>query len=164
MGYRQLVKREKNFLTELRNSFRQSGAFFHKISDSFHGGGIRFDLPKPFDAFACYRGVPIAIEAKVITDYKAFGKTFLRDCQTKGLTEWCEAGGRSYVFLNIRRTGKKDAKISRVNRLLIFDWEMLAWNRNMRKQEIEEYPYIIGKNGLFNLRPWFDGKLTCMKI
>jgi len=157
-----LIKREKNFLTELSKSFRQSGAFFHKISDSFHGGGARFDLPKPFDVFGCYQGIPIAIEAKVITDYKSFGKTFMRDCQVKGLSEWRAAGGKSFVFLNIRRTGIKGVA-ARVNKLLIFDWDLLDSDRNLRRHEIEGHPFIIGKNGLFNLRPWFDGGLKCTK-
>lgn len=155
MECRRLVKRESKFLTELKKSFWASGAFFYKISDSFHGGAMRFDAPKPFDAFGCHKGVPMAIEAKAMTDYKAFGKTYLRDCQVKGLTEWSDAGGKSFVFLNIRR-GPKDG-VKRVNRLFIFPWEVIGGiSRNMKKSEIESWPYIEGKKGLFDLSNWLD--------
>ena len=147
-----MVKRESKFLTELKYSFLESKAFFHKISDSFHGGGLRFDAPKPFDAFGVYNKIPFAIEAKMITGYKAFGKTSLRDCQIKGLQDWSDVGGKSFVFLNVRQNGDKDQGIKRINRLIIIDWQIIAdSSRNFRKTELEGFPYVDGKKKRFDV-------------
>ena len=147
-----MVKRESRFLTELKYSFLESKAFFHKISDSFHGGGLRFDAPKPFDAFGVYNGVPFAIEAKMIAGYKAFGKTSLRDCQIKGLQDWSDAGGKSFVFLNVKQKGDKETGTKRLNRLIIIEWSRIADSpRNFRKTELELFPYIDGKKKRFDV-------------
>ena len=157
VGFLKLVKRESKFLTELKKSFHDKGAFFYKISDSFHSGGLRFDSPKPFDVFGCYNGIPFAIEAKTITDYKSFGIGFLRDCQVDGLSAWSNAGGRSFVFLNIRRGGNKSRGIKRLNRLIVFKWkELQDVGRNIRKKDLEFLPFVDGKKSRFDLSVFLE--------
>jgi len=155
-----MIKREAKFTTELRDSFHKCGAVFHKISDSFHGA-LRFDIAKPFDAFALYRGVPIAIEAKYINDFKAFGRTHLRECQDEGLRKYNEAGGHSFVFLNIRRKSNKAEGIARINRLLIFKYsDIVEKGINFKKNEIFSYPYIVGFKGLFDMKDWLNDRVV----
>lgn len=155
-------KRERVFLTELRHSFEERGAFFFKIADlpHFAGAKFRFDLEKPFDAFLSYRGIPIAIEAKTLKSYAAFGSQ-IRPSQIKGLDRFVAAGGLGFIFVNIR-SGKP-----RLNRLLIFDWS--KWGRDfsdgwtMKKAELECEPFLTGKNKRFDLAPWLT-TLTTKKI
>jgi hypothetical protein len=147
------AKRERVSLTELKHSFEDHGAFFFKIADlpHFPGAKMRFDLEKPFDAFVCHRGTPIAIEAKTMKSYTAFGRQ-IRPSQIKGLNKFVAAGGCGFIFLNIR------SKKPRMNRLLIFDWA--KWGQDfssgwtMKKKELERYPFINKKKGRFDLTAW----------
>ena len=123
----------------------------------FAGAKMRFDLEKPFDAFLCYKGVPIAIEAKTLKSYAAFGSQ-IRPSQIKGLDSFVAAGGFGFIFLNIR-----SAK-PRINRLIVFDWA--KWGRRfsdgwtMKKAELLGEPFITGTKGRFDLASW----LTRVKI
>jgi hypothetical protein len=152
------MKREKVFLTELRDSFVKYDAFFHKISDSFHGPGsaMRFDIPKPFDVFVAFQGTPMAIEAKVLRKYEAFGVRHLRDCQQEGLDSFARHG-TSWVFLNIRHSGDKMNNIKRINRLLIFNWEWLKKEGTVKKVDLLEWPFIDKAGGVFPLGDWLMG-------
>lgn len=150
--------KEREFLIELKHSFAESGAFWYKIPDSpiFAGMQSRFTDPKPFDAIALYKGIPIAIEAKFIPDFKAFGIKSLRPSQIEGLDKWSTAGGLSYVFLNIRRPADKSAGIKRINRLLIFEYdELKIMEKNYRKKEIENYHGVDGFKKRFDLNLFF---------
>lgn len=146
-------KRERVFLTELRHSFEERGAFFLKIADlpHFSGAKMRFDLEKPFDAFLSYKGIPIAIEAKTLKSYSAFGSQ-IRPSQIKGLDKFVAAGGRGFIFVNIRSARP------RLNRLLIFDWATFGrdfsdgWT--MKKKELMCEPFITGTKGRFDLEAW----------
>jgi hypothetical protein len=146
-------KRERVSLTELKHSFEDQGAFFLKIADlpHFPGAKFRFDMEKPFDAFVCHRGTSIAIEAKTLKTYAAFGSQ-IRSSQIKGLDSFVAAGGCGFIFLNIR------SKKPRINRLLIFDWS--EWGRDfsngwtMKKKELECQPFITGSKGRFDLAAW----------
>ncbi len=156
---RRSKKRERGFLTELRHSFEENGAFFFKIADMPHFAGSRhrFDLEKPFDAFLCYKGKPIAIEAKTLTSYSAFGSQ-IRGSQIKGLDAFVKAGGRGFIFLNIR------TKKPYMNRLIIFDWEEYGerfksgWT--MKKKELLCQQFRQGKKKRFLLRLWLTSLTT----
>lgn len=95
---------EKEFTTELKKEFQARGHFFHKIADAPHlpGSGFRFDIKKPFDAFAVASGVPMALEIKHTTSIKAFGMGAFRPNQIEGLDAFSSAGGVSIVILNVR--------------------------------------------------------------
>lgn len=137
-----MAKKEKEFLTTLKHSVKMRGAFFHKIGDAPHlGGGVRFDLEKPFDAFMSWVGIPVAIEAKYMPEYRAFGISSLRPCQVKGLDEARAAGMAAFVLLNIRAKGE-------FTRMIWFDWgywkSIWMERGNCTKQEILSRPYIQG--------------------
>jgi len=164
-------KKERSFLTELKKSFQARGAFFHKITDfpHFQGMATRFDMAKPFDAFVILGGRAIAIEAKSMNDFQAFGMRHLRDCQIKGLDEVAKALGECYVFLNIRRAGNKEKGIKRVNKLYMFGWDYFKhYNEHhgtFKKSQLENCDFgtvphpavkvVDGEKGLFNLGEWF---------
>jgi len=150
-----LAKPEQTFLTELKKSFIHYGAFFHKIADSLHHPAMksRFDLPKPFDAIAAFAGTPIAIEAKVLRKYEAFGVRHLRPCQVEGL-DWFAENGSSYVFLNIRHAGNKAEGIKRINRLYMFEWGDFKRREVIKKNEFDQFLYIDKKDGIFPIVDW----------
>lgn len=150
------MKRERQFLSQLGASFRERKAYFFKIPDMPHfaGAQFRFDIQKPFDAFACWAGIPIAIEAKVIEDFRKFGIKSLRPNQIAGLDAWSRSGGRAFVFLNVWRQARSHDRKgrplaqSRVNRLYVFDWETLKAKESFSKPElfslihIPQYSYL----------------------
>ena len=151
--------REREFLVDLRGSFEEAGAFWHKIGDApiFGGMKTRFTDSKPFDAMAIYKGVAIAIEAKYISDYKAFGVKTLRPSQIDGLESWSKSGGRSFIFLNIRRMADKLSGTTRMNRMMIFEYEDLKYiGRNMKKVELLDIPYVEGKKGRFDISRFLE--------
>lgn len=145
---------ERGFTTELGHSFREAGAFFYKIADLPHFTGMktRFDIAKPFDAIAIFNGKAVAIEAKSLRKYQAFGIRHLRDCQVKALDEVVdEGGGIAIVCVNIRQ------KTPHINRLIIFDWQ--TWRvrlkaGSIKKKEMLRLPYITGWKGRFILTTW----------
>jgi len=149
--------KERSFLTELKRSFEAEHAFFYKISDMPHFAGMtsRFDKPKPFDAIAVLTGIPIAIEAKSFNDYKALNISLFRHCQVKGLDEFAEAGGKSYVFLNVRRAGNKTGGVKRVNRLYAFNWlelKRVLTVSSIKKDQLMAMPYVSdGAKDMFSL-------------
>lgn len=161
-------KRERQFLTELRHSFEDRGAFFYKLPDMPHfaGAGFRFDLDKPFDAFVVYsrrfgaKGIPIAIEAKSLRRYAALGSQ-IRPSQIKGLNGITAAGGRGFIFLNVR------SNTPRMNRLLILDWSLFGEDftkgKTIKKKDLQRMPFIegqrINKKIRYDLSPW----LTTLK-
>lgn len=149
--------REREFLTNLKGEFEEHGCFWHKISDSpiFAGMRSRYTDAKPFDAFTVFKGVPVAIEAKYLPEYKAFGINSLRDSQRDGLQDFINAGGRGFVFLNIRRVADREHQTGRLNRLLIFEYEQLVdYGRNLKKKELEQWPYLECHKKRFMIGGW----------
>ena len=145
--------RERSFLTELGHSFREAGAFFYKIPDQphFEGQQTRFDVDKPFDAVVAHDGVAVAIEAKSLRKYEAFGHRHMRACQITALDDWTDRGCQAFVFINVRQ------KTPYFNRLVILDWA--AWRtrlsqRSITKRELTVLPYIIGKKERFGIATW----------
>jgi hypothetical protein len=126
------VRPESKFLTRVKKSFEVVGAFFYKIPDLPHykGQKTRFDIEKPFDAFAMWAGVGMAIEGKYLRDYEAFGLRNVRYCQEQGLNKYAAAGGKSFVFLGIK------------DRLLIFDWEEMGKEFRFTKKQLMQIPYL----------------------
>lgn len=110
--------KEREFLTDLKHSMREQGVWFHKIADMPHfaGSGARFDAAKPFDGIALWKGIPVAIEAKSLPEYRAFGLRDLRPNQIEGLDAFARAGGASYVLLHIQ--GSRGA----LPKMLWFNW------------------------------------------
>ena len=107
----------------------------------FKGSQTRFDVKKPYDALVTYRGVSIAIEAKFLKSYKAFGISDLRPNQVDGLEEHERAGGLSFVFLNIRRPRDYTSEHPPCNRLIIFPWsEMRVREGNFFKVDLIKRP------------------------
>ncbi len=133
------MSNEQTFTTDLKASFIKHGAFFFKIPDMPHGAGgmTSFDIKKPFDAVALYRGRAIAIEAKFLKEYKSFGLKDLRPNQIDGLNWWEMQGGESYVMLNVRRPNNPLTGSKRCNRLMIFPWkEFKNREKNYFKDEL----------------------------
>jgi len=134
-------QKEKTFLTELRHSFEELGCFWYKITDSPVSAllGSRFESAKPFDAILVYEGIPIAVEAKSLKDYQAFGLRHLRPSQVKGLEDFEAAGGRSLVLVNIRRAASRASGVKRLNQLMAFHWpELRDRGESFKKGEMIE--------------------------
>jgi len=151
---RKAKPRERSFLTELGHSFTQAGAFWFKIPDlpHFKGSQFRFDAEKPFDAFASYMGLAIAIEGKSLRDYEAFGVSQLRQCQVDGLDRFVDEGnGLGFVMINVRQKAV-------FNRLIILDWSehrsRLTKHGSIKKAELTAMPFIDGFKGRYDLTPW----------
>ena len=145
---------EKSFLAELKRTFDEFGVFWYKIPDLpvYKSMSTRFNPPKPFDAIMLRQGVPYAIEAKYLPDFKSFGIRNLTQSQVEGLCDWQAAGGKAFVFLNVRRKSDASNDISRINRLYVFDWsQMRASSKNYNKAELMQLPYSEGSKGVFDL-------------
>jgi penicillin-binding protein-related factor A (putative recombinase) len=142
--------RESAFNTEVVNSLRDAKAWAYKIADMPHfaGAKFRFDKPKPCDVVACFDGRFIGIESKQLKGFEAFGLRHLRPHQVEALDAMTEAGGDTWVFLNIRA--------KRLNKLIAFWWPMwrLRWEAegSTKKAELEELPGIDGHKGRFEVR------------
>lgn len=134
-------KPESKFLTKVKKTFEKHDAFFHKIPDLPHykGQKTRFDIEKPFDAFAIWDGVPMAIEGKYFREYSSFGLRNIRFCQEKGLNRYAQAGGRSFIFLGVG------------DRLLIFDWREIGHDFRYTKKQLMGVPYYKwdSKQGIY---------------
>jgi hypothetical protein len=147
-------RKESRFLSELRLTFiNEYNCFWYKIPDLpvYAGMKTRFNVSKPFDAVLLAQGKPIAIEAKYLADYGSFGPKNLTASQVEGLCDWQAAGGEAYVFLNIRRKQDKERNLTRLNRLLIFDWTALrVRTSNYSKQEMLSFPFVEGFKGQFD--------------
>ena len=90
----------------------------------------------------------MAIEAKAIQGYKAFGVKDLSPHQRQALDDFDKAGGCSLVALNVREPRK-------FNRCLFFTWPQFKLMGTWRKQALEDYPYIEAKRGEFDLSEFF---------
>lgn len=148
--------REKVFNTEIKNSLLALGHWAHKIGDQPIGkqedggqshDGFRFNIKKPFDIIAIVHGRGVAIEGKMVRHFQAFGQRDIRDIQKENLDKALAAGGRAFVFLNIRGViaGRRE------NRCIIFDWEEFRNIQTIPKRELEQCPFIPGHSGLFDL-------------
>jgi hypothetical protein len=106
----------------------------------------KFTAAKPFDAIAVMNGTPVAIEAKYLPEYKAFGHRHLRESQKTGLDDFQRAGGQSYVFLNIRNTG--------VNDMLIIPWIWLQGD-SIKKDRLLVWAHkTVGFKKRYNIEPF----------
>jgi len=143
--------KESIFQKEIKESLRDLGAWCEKFPDMpGFSDDFRFMPVKPFDLIAIYRGIPIAIECKMLKGYQAFSQSKMSDNQIEQLTLFELAGGKSFVFLNVRcsEPGK------RVNRLIIFEWSMLQliWQSgSIKKVDLEIYPSAEGHKQRFDL-------------
>lgn len=152
---------ERDLLGMVKRSFDKAGMFFFKIPDMphFEGSGIRFDIEKPFDAFALYGGIPLAIEAKWLPKTKAIGMQSIRHCQEVGLDKWVASGGVSLLMIGIGR-GKETW-------LVILNWEkvrdQLKAGRSIKKCELEKMLMVQVKKGEFDLsRPLMIAATSCL--
>lgn len=155
--------RESFFNTEVVKSLNDAGAWAYKISDVL---GSRFTADKPFDIFGCYNGIAFAIESKQIKEWKAFGSRYLRDSQVEHLQKVEDAGGRSYVFLNVRIKANKAEKIKQQNLLLIFKFSDLKSGVVFKKDKMKMMPYIVGHKKRFDLTSFLYGltkEVQCQK-
>ena len=143
--------KESTFNSELVNSLKRHGAWAYKIPDSpvsrmtFR---TQFTPEKPCDIVAIYRGTGIAIESKQIKKFEAFNAmTALRPNQIKALDAVGKAGGRPFVFLNIRIKAVKGS-VKQENRVIIFDW--IEWREvfesgSIKKKPLMDLVFIQGK-------------------
>ena len=150
--------RESKFITEVKNSIFEYGGWAYKLADlpASMTPGLRYSPDKPCDLIASINGKCIGIECKMLRKYEAFGLRHLRESQVRGLDGIIQRGlGRGFVFLNIRRSADKEYGIKRLNRLIIFDWEIFSClTGTIKKNELENYDYIQGKNGMFAIQDW----------
>ncbi len=153
-----MAKVERKFLTEIKNSLKKDGAFFHKIPDMPHfaGSGFRFDLKKPFDAIALFFSHAIAIEAKYIPKHRAFGLKDLLPHQILGLDEWHLAGGHSWVFLNVKQKKNAATNTPFINKVYTFEWGAFKAKGRYSKAELLACYSVDCQKGIYNLGPWLD--------
>lgn len=132
---------EKTFNLELKKSLIFHGAWAHKIADMPRGPMLRFNPEKPCDIVGVFKGQMFVIESKQIKKFQAFGIEALRPGQISSLTKIHEAGGKAFVFLNVRipRT---------INSILVFEWEFWKWRwqtlGSLKKDEIEVMTFKEG--------------------
>lgn len=139
---------EAHFSKEVIDSLKSYDAWAYKIPDIpvSQTFGMQFTPKKPYDINGCYNGRFFAIECKMIKEFKAFGTKALRPNQKDALDDVLEAGGRAFVFLNIRINSP------RVNRLLIFDWLLFREQINsFKKKDLENFDYIQGGKGKYDM-------------
>jgi len=143
--------RETQFNSEVIKSLRAEGAWCYKIPDSPTSWTMRqtrFTPAKPCDIVGCYLGEFFAIEGKQMKKFQAFGLRQLRDGQIKSLNEIEAAGGKAFVFLNVR------IKRPLTNNLYVFFWPeyKLIWeNGPLKKRDLEGLIPIKGGKGVFPL-------------
>jgi len=131
--------RESNFAREMKASFESFGHFYLKIPDAIPSVGVnnkngpRFIPPKPFDAIAVWRGLPIAMEYKQHkSDTQAFRFDRLAAHQKKNLLAHAEAGGLSFVIINVR----VPRRINRVHVIPIEKWVFLESSYNPDRKSL----------------------------
>lgn len=109
--------RESDFAKEVKASFEAQGHFYLKIPDAIPAPAVndengqrvfsrpRFIPPKPFDAMAVWRGVPIAMEYKQHkSETGGFSFDRLAPHQKKHLSAFKESGGLALIIINVRIT------------------------------------------------------------
>jgi penicillin-binding protein-related factor A (putative recombinase) len=139
--------KESTFTTAFLKSFNEHGGIFvHKISDMPHFQGMRtrFDAKKPFDVFLIYDGVPVAIEIKTNKgNFPALPMSRLADHQQEALTSFANAGGKSYVVLNVFRS--PSAGVPRINGYMFWEWhELEGRTESIKKAELLEKEFYEG--------------------
>ena len=157
-------KTEQKFITELKKSvglmheIEDEDHFWYKIPDNPHLGTARFDLPKPFDILYVTSGNAYSIEAKAMNRYRAFSLRDIRPSQIDNMTAFDDAGGLSYVFLNIRQAACAAEGREYVNKLIIMQWSLLyprLLESSIKAKELKEAPGVAGAKGLFDLSNGF---------
>lgn len=157
-------KTEQKFITELKKSIElfheqmDEPYFWYKIPDNPHMGVARFDLPKPFDILYVVDSQPYCIEAKAMNKYRAFSLRDIRPSQVEYMTAFDDAGGVSYVFLNVRQAASKAEGIEYVNKLIVMQWATLyprLLDSSIKAKELRDAPGITGSKGLFDLSKGF---------
>ena len=147
--------KETKFLTELKQSFNEQGCFAIKIGDTPMASGLRFTTQKEFDMVVCIKCMYVAIEAKFLGSFSAFGKNKMRDHQIEYLDKVVDAGGEAFVFLNVRFKGEKDKGIKRTNKCFIFQWDALKeyWQDygTIKKKDLELMMGIDGAKQRYDL-------------
>ncbi len=139
--------KERDLCKVFGNSVDSDGYQYVNIPDS----ASMVELP--FDGILNFKGSFVAIEAKRLTDYKAFNPKQLRDSQIRGLTASTAKNGTSLVLLFIW-------KPRTYNRVLWWEWkDFLNKTDNLTKSikanELKEDPYCECKKGKFNLEKFY---------
>ena len=138
------MKRESKFYTIIKNSCDESGAFYHKIPDTFpsNGEGVRFTTKKPFDLIVVYTEKALFIEVKYSKELKAFSvQKNLSEHQNENLQIILNNSDkekyfiRPVVVLGIYRPRE-------IKRIYIFDYEWLKKNPQ-KKKDIESIELFI---------------------
>lgn len=139
------------FCTSIKKAFKKEGHFYFKMPDS--PSAKRFMIAKPFDSIACVNGTSVAIEAKALKGYQAFGMRHLRPNQVEGLEKHSQSKGISIVILEVH-AGRGDY------RCLFWEWKQFKYaclNGSIKKKDLEAKPFIQrDKNGLYDLDHLFD--------
>jgi len=149
-------KRESKFITELRDSFeKHPGTWFYKIPDAPQNS--RFSIPRPFDIMLTLEDLPpIAIEAKALPKFAAINYNLLEDEQKVELEKFEQFGKTSWVFVNIRQARDVYEDVEYMNRMYIFRFKDLKEKGSYHKKELDDIPYIVGRNGLFDVAPFLE--------
>ena len=144
--------KESIFQTEVKYSIIEQGGWCEKFPDMpKFPGQSRFIPTKPFDLIGIWDSIPFAIECKMSTTYKAFAQTEMRNKQSESLDKFQEAGGYSFIFLNVRSNRK--IKPYR-NNLIILPWTSLKemWKLgSIKKPNLMEMDVVKGKLKRFNM-------------
>lgn len=141
------MRREQKVTTWLMTGLKTHG-YFYKIPDSPFQQ--RFNIPRPFDVFGVYRGIPIAIEVKSAEEIKGLGAGAFRDHQPEALRAFSEAGGRSLVAYICYKPRSH-------NRCYWFDFERSPVGRKtILKKTLLEMPYDVYSNGSYSTTQFLE--------
>lgn len=147
------MKRESAFLTSIRKSFEAQGHFYFKMPDAPHlPGQARFDIKKPFDAFACVEGHALAIEAKSFDGLQCVALRHFRENQVEGLTKWDKSKGLAFAFVHFKLGRGKEG-------FYAIPWPLMLKKGRFVALELESMPRFEKKTSeeLYDLSQFFDG-------
>lgn len=161
--------KESIFQGEVVASFKDADGWARKIPDfpigRQHKGKsahIRFNVDKPFDIFAFYKGIGFAIECKQIKKFRSLKIDDFRDSQIEALSEIADTqSALPYVFLNVRM------KTPYENRLIIIHWTLLrdAFLKGPVSMDmLKKAPFYEGKKGLFPLKSFLQKRLEEFRV
>lgn len=139
--------KERELCNVLGKTINTDGFEYVNIPDS---AGM---IEMPYDGVLNYQGSYISIEAKRMTDYKAFNPKMLRDSQIRGLTHTTATHGTALVVLFIW-------KARTYNRMFYWEWrDFLRITENLTKsipkKVLEQQEYCECKKKRFELEKFY---------
>jgi hypothetical protein len=144
--------KEINIHPEIIHALKECGCWAYKIPDMPFTGRATFCPPKPCDIISLYNGTTFYVEAKLMKKWEAFGERWLEESQIAKGKEIIDAGGKYFIFLNVRIKADSLKNVKQDNRLIIFRYQDVVGKPSIYAKDLINYPYISGHDKSFDLR------------